>query len=59
MKKRLPRKLELSRETLRSLGKTHLREAAGGRSDTCPWICGSGPNTACYATCLCSDVICE
>jgi hypothetical protein len=59
MKKRIQKKLELSRETLRSLAETGLREADGGRSDTCPWICGSGPNTACYATCLCSGVICE
>ncbi|HTG31442.1 MAG TPA: hypothetical protein VLB76_00825 [Thermoanaerobaculia bacterium] len=58
MKKRLPKKLELSRETLRSLGKTSLREAGGGRSDTCPWICGSGANTACFDTCLCNSTLC-
>ena len=37
MKKRIPKKLELSRETLRSLGKTGLREVDGGRSDTCTY----------------------
>jgi hypothetical protein len=60
MKKRFPKKLELSRETLRSLAGTDLREAGGGRSDTCIMMCGSGPNTACFATCLCtSPVVCE
>jgi len=60
MKKRLPRKLELSRETLRSLAKTGLREAAGGGSDTCIMMCGSGANTACFATCACTSPIqCE
>ena len=58
MKKRIQKKLELSRETLRSLAETGLREADGGRSDTCPWICGSGANTACFDTCLCNSTVC-
>lgn len=58
MKKRIPRKLELSRETLRSLGEASLREAAGGVSRSCPELCGSGANTACFATCMCTDVDC-
>jgi len=35
MKKRCPKKLELSRETLRSLASTNLREAAGGTGNGC------------------------
>jgi hypothetical protein len=58
MKKRLPKKLELNRETLQSLAKTGLREVAGMRSETCPWICGSGANTACFDTCLCNSTVC-
>jgi hypothetical protein len=59
MKKRLPKKLELSRETLRSLTEIGPGEVAGVRSETCTWICGSGANTACFDTCLCSARICE
>jgi hypothetical protein len=60
MKKRLPKKLELSRETLRSLAGTGLREAGGGRSDTCIMMCGSDANTVCFATCACTSPIqCE
>jgi len=60
MKKRLPKKLELSRETLRSLTTTGVREAAGGRSDTCIMMCGSDANTVCFATCACtSPAFCE
>jgi hypothetical protein len=59
MKKRLPRKLELSRETLRSLAKASLREIAGGGSDTCIMMCGSDANTVCFATCACTGAICE
>ncbi len=58
MRKRLPKKLELSRETLRSLTETGLREVVGERSETCPWICGSGANTACFDTCLCDSTLC-
>ncbi len=60
MKKKLHRKLELNRETLRSLAETNLRGVAGVRSDTCVMQCGSGPNTGCFDTCLCtSPVVCE
>jgi hypothetical protein len=60
MKKKLQKKLELSRETLRSLAETNLREAAGGRSDTCIMMCGSDANTVCFATCACTSPIhCE
>lgn len=61
MKKRLPKKLELNRETLRSLSKIRMGEVAGGFSmPTCPVICGSGAYTACFETCLCtSPQICE
>lgn len=60
MKKRIQRKLELSRETLRFLGETGLREAVGGGSDTCIMMCGSDANTVCFATCACtSPIICE
>ena len=38
MKKRIQKKLELSRETLRSLAETGLGEVDGGRSETCTWI---------------------
>lgn len=58
MRKRIQKKLELSRETLRSLAETSLREVAGMRSETCPWICGSGANTACFDTCLCNSTLC-
>jgi len=59
MKRRLQKKLELSRETLRSLAEGNLREAAGGRSDTCIMMCGSDANT-CFATCTCtSPIMCE
>jgi hypothetical protein len=54
MQKRIQRKLELSRETLRSLGEAGLREAAGGGSATCIMACGSDANTACFATCACT-----
>jgi hypothetical protein len=54
MKKRIPRKLELSRETLRFLGEAGLREAAGGGSDTCIMACGSDANTVCFDTCPCT-----
>ncbi len=57
-KKRLPKKLELSRETLRSLAETRLTEAAGGLSQpTCRIQCGSDAGT-CLATCLCSSPAC-
>lgn len=60
MKRRLPKKLELSRETLRSLAEISLREAAGGRSDTCIMMCGSDANTVCFETCACTSPIwCE
>ena len=60
MKKRLPKKLALSRETLRSLAETRMSEVAGGFSKpTCPIICGSDANT-CFETCLCtSPIACE
>jgi len=58
MKKRIQRKLELSRETLRFLGEAGLREAAGGRSASCPQLCGSDANTACFATCSCTVLDC-
>lgn len=59
MKRRLQRKLELNRETLRSLAETNLREVAGARSNTCPMQCGSDANT-CFATCTCtSPIMCE
>ena len=59
MKKRLPKKLELSRETLRSLAMTGLREVAGGGSNSCPMACGSDANTVCFATCACTRLECE
>jgi hypothetical protein len=60
MKRRLPKKLELSRETVRCLAEIGLREAAGGRSDTCIMMCGSDANTVCFATCACtSPIVCE
>jgi len=58
MKKRIQKKLELSRETLGSLGEAGLREAAGGRSNTCPQQCGSDANTVCFATCACTVLEC-
>jgi hypothetical protein len=58
MKKRIQKKLELSRETLRSLAGTALREADGGRSDTCLMMCGSDANTVCFATCACTTSLC-
>ena len=58
MKKRIQKKLELSRETLRSLAGTDLREAGGGRSDTCIMICGSDANTVCFETCACTTSLC-
>jgi hypothetical protein len=57
MKKRLQKKLELSRETLQSLVGIRLREAAGGGSNTCPMQCGSDANTVCFATCACTSPI--
>ena len=60
MKRKLQKKLELSRETLRSLAETNLREAAGGRSDSCPMACGSDAATVCFVTCACTSPIhCE
>jgi len=61
MKKRLPKKLELSRETLRSLAETRMGEVAGGFSKpTCPVQCGSDANTVCFETCACtSPIVCE
>lgn len=61
MKKRLTKKLELSRETLLSLAETRMGEVAGGFSrPTCPVQCGSDANTGCFETCLCtSPQICE
>lgn len=59
MKRRLQKKLELNRETLRSLAETSLREIAGARSDTCIMQCGSDANT-CFGTCTCtSPIMCE
>ena len=58
--KKLPKKLALSRETVRSLGEIGLRAADGGRSDTCVMMCGSDANTGCFATCACtSPIVCE
>ncbi len=57
MKKRIQRKLELSRETLRSLGEAGLREAAGGSAASCPQLCGSDAPT-CVATCFCTGLGC-
>jgi len=60
MKKRLQKKLALSRETLRSLAEASLGEAAGGGSNTCVMQCGSDANTVCFATCACtSPIVCE
>jgi hypothetical protein len=62
MKKRLQKKLELSRETLWSLAEVRLPEVAGGFSypPTCPAQCGSDANTVCFATCACtSPAFCE
>jgi len=60
MKKRLQKKLELSRETLRALTDASEREAVGGFSQpTCPVQCGSDANT-CFASCGCtSPIFCE
>jgi hypothetical protein len=58
MKKRIQKKLELSRETLRSLAGTGLREVAGGGSNSCPMACGSDANTVCFATCACNSTVC-
>jgi hypothetical protein len=57
-KKTLPKKLQLSRETLRDLHQPMLAEAAGGKTLTCNNACGSGANTACFATCLCDTNLC-
>jgi hypothetical protein len=57
MKKRLQKKLELSRETLRSLEEARLHGAAGGGSNTCNMQCGSDANTVCFATCACTSPI--
>jgi hypothetical protein len=60
MKKRLQRKLELSRETLRSLAEIRLPEVAGGGSNTCIMMCGSDANTVCFDTCACTTpIVCE
>jgi len=63
MKKRLSKKLELSRETLRSLAEIRMGEVAGGvsrQSPTCPIVCGSDANTVCFETCACtSPIMCE
>ena len=62
MKKRLPKKLELSRETLRFLAATQMGKVAGGLSDppTCVIMCGSDANTVCFETCACtSPLVCE
>ena len=59
MKKRIQRKLELSRETLRFLDEAGLREAAGGNSTSCPMACGSDANTACFVTCSCTILNCD
>ena len=61
MKKRLQKKLELSRETLRSLAQIGVGEVAGGFSKpTCIVQCGSDANTVCFETCACtSPAICE
>lgn len=60
MKTRAQKKLKLSRETLQSLAEPSLREAAGAHSDSCPQLCGSGANTACFYTCLCTTpIVCE
>jgi hypothetical protein len=58
MKKRIQKKLELNRETLRSLGEAGQREAGGGRSDSCPMACGSDAATVCFATCACTVLNC-
>jgi hypothetical protein len=57
-KKTLPKKLQLSRETLGDLRETALGEAAGGGSNTCIQMCGSDANTVCFATCPCNSTIC-
>jgi hypothetical protein len=58
MKKKMPsKKLQLSRETLRDLHDPALGKAVGGQI-TKPPICGSGANTACFATCLCNSTLC-
>jgi hypothetical protein len=51
MKKTLSKKLQLSRETLRDLNESRLRDAAGGQI-TRPPACGSDANT-CGPSCLC------
>ncbi len=63
MKKRLPKKLELSRETLRSLTAPRMGEVAGGGSKiTCAVMCTS-IDTACFQTCDCppptSPIVCS
>jgi len=62
MKKRLPKKLELSRETVRFLAAIEMGEVAGGLSKppTCVIMCGSDANTVCFETCACtSPPVCE
>jgi hypothetical protein len=39
--KRKPRKLTLSRETIRSLADPSLRQAGGGSGSSCCWMCTS------------------
>jgi len=58
MKKMPSKKLQLSRETLLDLHQPRLGEVAGGQTLTCNNACGSGANTACYATCLCDTNLC-
>ena len=60
MKKRIQKKLELNRETLRALAGISLREVVAGRpsGDTCPLICGSDANTVCFETCACTTSLC-
>ena len=42
-KTRSEKRLQLTRETVRSLGEKQLEEAAGGKPETWSWFCPSNP----------------
>lgn len=47
-KKRLSKKLELNRETLRQLSQDELEDVAGATGGSCPT---TSPPSCCYGTC--------
>ena len=48
MKKRLSKKLQLNRETLRHLSRDELAGIAGASGGSCP----TAPQSCCYGTCI-------